>query len=222
VLTDNIETLDDFLKCCSQHQGKIFRGVSNKGYQLVPAIGRDSNRKAGSHGPSQEQEALRRFKNLSWPHVSRDLTEIQWLALGQHHGLWTRLLDWSTSPLVALYFAVVNMGYENHDGAVYIASKPQALDLDSNTSVFDLKEVRYFQAPAVSSRIPAQSGVFTIHPEPDKSWEPENLVQLVIPAAKCGDVKTDLSKIGISEAALFPDIDGQARSVNWLFKWGDL
>ena len=86
-------------------------------FELIPKIGR--RRKGGQQlSTSSEKYVLKLFKQRTIPHLIRGpADEWEWLSLAQHHGLPTRLLDWTRNPLVALYFAVV----ESHegDGAVY-------------------------------------------------------------------------------------------------------
>src|SRR5438067_2937656 len=84
----------------------IFRGVRDSAFALVPKVGRPELRLRGDLLET-EVELLRLFKQRALPYlktIPRD--DWEWLAIAQHHGLATRLLDWTRNPLVAAYFAV--------------------------------------------------------------------------------------------------------------------
>lgn len=211
----------------------IFRGVDEAKHSLQPRIGRPGARKDMSTGhdlPFDEVEELNmlaRFQREVRPHVAtlprtRLIHDWDLQAVAQHHGLNTRLLDWSESPLIAAFFAVEPSGLINGvktDAALYGVPCPYAID--SNTERWpDEHDVVAFYPPHLIPRIIVQRGLFTVHRMPDRPWEPRSLKKWVIPSDSCLALKLALSRAGINRASLFPDPDGIAAHINWLHKWG--
>ena len=91
-----------------------FRGLSNKNYKLKTSLIR-----LGGNYMKRERDLLRNFRK----YASRNLVEYDsiwhWLALAQHHGLPTRLLDWTFSPYVALHFATADIEHFDKDGIIW-------------------------------------------------------------------------------------------------------
>lgn len=175
------------------YQGAVwYRGHARVDWQLMPSYLRLTN-------PPSESTLLKRFKQSAALLIDRQPQDsFDWLFLMQHHGVPTRLLDWSESPLAALYFAVENSSsYPNQDAAVWCL-RPSELNKNANIYAEDedyfipsfdddvlqsysierlSQERRVKQLPVATiatrnnPRIQAQLGVFTIHHLEEKPIE---------------------------------------------------
>lgn len=94
----------------------LYRGVSDSKYGLETSIQR-----LGTVPSEMEKHLIRNFKKYSPINTLIDNYDNiwNWLSLGQHHGLPTRLLDWTYSPNVALHFATENINSFNRDGVIW-------------------------------------------------------------------------------------------------------
>lgn len=84
----------------------VYRGVADAGWPFLTSLDRLGGTAPAHSKEGLEEHILRNFIRYSRPHVaSLPINEWELLVAAQHHGLPTRLLDWSYSPLVAAHFA---------------------------------------------------------------------------------------------------------------------
>lgn len=111
----------------------LYRGLPRVSYHLETTLSRNSKGKS----PAVEEPILRNFaKYASIDDPSLDESVWRRLIIGQHHGLPTRLLDWTYSPLVALHFATSAESLaemEDEDCAVW------AIDIEELNSLLPLR-----------------------------------------------------------------------------------
>lgn len=203
----------------------IFRGEASGGAVLCPGAGRVPRGPGSPRGwhfdVADERAALERFKSDALPYLDRTPPaehHLEWLAIAQHHGMHTRLLDWSESLLIAAFFAV-ERGGEHGGGVIYgVKGLPR---LEAGDDPFAATEVGVYRPSRLSARMAPQLATFTVHPDPSADFRQDSRLRHWRLAGRrnCWRIKLVLDACGVNYANIFPDIGGLARHIQWRYKW---
>lgn len=168
------------------------------------------------------KELLRIFKeeseNINVPPDVWD-DEIKSIALGQHYGLPTRLLDWTESPYIASFFAF-NDAIINGKVGEYVAV--WALNTTTENIWNEDSGVQIVNVPSIGNiRLRNQYGKFTLLKTPfnclenyvvhfDENSKP--LLKFLIHSSAAKDAIADLDAMGINNTRIYPELVGSALS----------
>src|SRR6185436_15486964 len=169
----------------------VYRGVANEGWGLETSL-----RRLGGQCGDVERPLLRNFGKYAEPGTIAAADNL-WvkLAVAQHHGLPTRVLDWTVAPKIAVHFATFEQEHFDKAGAIWCIDVVEARRLlpqelreildDEQAFLFsiemlahidDLKEldalgaerpfVLFFEPPSLDARIVNQSAVMSVMTSP--------------------------------------------------------
>jgi hypothetical protein len=102
-----------------------------------------------------ERNLIKQFRKYAHPHLRGMDSEWHWLSVAQHHGLPTRLIDWTYSPLVAAHFATNELHSYDKAAAIWKVNYSDAHDLlqNSQRSSLDALGARIFSVDALAETI---------------------------------------------------------------------
>ncbi len=206
--TYKLTTISQVVDAATILSGSWFRGDSRVHGDLMPAIFREEYEQLRNERRDLEFYLIDAFKRGA-PTLSENLPDqdddVAWLFLMQHHGTPTRLLDWSESALIALYFAVSDhlscngelwamyphalnefsqikgIPTLSHPIVRYLASAPTYEDIPKLAANLGLDDHPQhpvaIQPQMISPRMVSQLSAFTLHPRPKKGFRITDLLQ---------------------------------------------
>lgn len=217
----------------------IWRGHRNSNWLLEPTLDRTLKTLPPRKRTRRHSEHLEAFmyatrgrRGTSPPSMKG---ENEWWALGQHNGLFTPLLDWTTSPFVAAFFAFVEIDEDQTDDRAVFAVSRNAIKRKSEEIKSDYKgstrpPIVEFVRPLSdeNSRLVSQAGLFTRSPDcvDLETWVRQNyageketqyLLKITIPDKDRELALRSLNRMNINHLTLFPDLYGACSFCNMEF-----
>ena len=208
----------------------LFRGVTDATHGLIPKVGREKSRKTKSvpgsaervrvpYRPEDERAVLTMFKQQARAHLpSPPQGAFEWLAIAQHFGLPTRLLDWTDSLLVAAWFAVEMGGAKKVDSAIWVTKEIPSVETNHSGDPLDFVAPAVYRPPHINPRISAQGSVMMICPKPTEELALPFVKSIVIDRSAEFTIKKRLNACGINRRHLFPDLGGLTDHLTWMYK----
>lgn len=223
VVVGSIEALlEEMVPPLGFQRAPVYRGQASAAWSLLPSLYREEVAKT-EHKSWAEVEAcsLLAFKRQAGGDLDREPgTELEWMALGAHHGLPTRLTAWTDNALVALFFATASAP-AGEDGAVWRLMPGEA----ALTIAHDYEQipdsVRLYRPQRPDAAMRNQRVGFLAHPLPIEDAAPETLEEiyelggdrfvlskLIVPAEWKAYLRRRLVTMGVDHRALFPGLAG--------------
>jgi hypothetical protein len=208
-----------------------WRGQSVSGWDLLPSIHHRGK-------AAMERNLTFRFKNMAKARHAKCPSNADcpaWLFLMQHYGLPTRLLDWSESPMVAMFFAIGDRKYDNEDAALWALSPTRLNRNQHGEGVIVAADHARVLPIIVDAFVPVsqpteqilsvltdqndirqlvQQSVFTAHgskvPINHLHGAPDFVARISIPRLAKIAFREALDLLGVNRSALFPDLGNLA------------
>lgn len=227
---------EDFVREEALNHDVIWRGQACAKWQLESNLDRCLRRMGRGKSHKLRMEHLRRFqysvRGRRGAAVAPLESENDWWALGQHYGLATPLLDWSTSPYVAAYFAFSpadNVGSGRR--AIYHIPKG-AIERRCARIKTETPDTKRQKRPLVvefieplsndNPRLVSQGGLFTRAPDgmtlnewaavtpTSSAW----IGKVTVPNGERATALKTLNRMNINHLSLFPDLTGASHFTN--------
>jgi hypothetical protein len=229
-----ITSFDHYVQVISKLKGHfsdeliLFRGQPCD-KPLLPKIGRDEIKKTISDLKKFENGIFEDFKKRYQAYSRKDFSN-EWdlLALAQHHKLPTRLLDWTASALVALWFAV-EKEIDGDCGIVWFFQPEEEhiiTNQEKSEDIFTRRATKIFSPNHISERITAQQGWFTCHVitsenniiavENNRKYS-KKLKRLIIHNKLFPEMRLMLETMGINASTVYPDLTGLSQYLQWKY-----
>jgi hypothetical protein len=230
------EQFDRWVREMLDYRGYVWRGHASDQWLLEPTLDRILKKRGRLTRQKLRTDHLERFKlatrgrrGLNPPLL---VSDNDWWALGQHHGLATPLLDWTTSPYVAAYFAFAS---EDNDGANNRAImaisrsgiRKKSEDIQSTWTHKSRAPIIEFIQPYSDEnpRLVSQGGLFSRGPDEvdleqwirkhlDHADRKVRLYKITIPNTERIVALRSLNRMNINHLSLFPDLYGASKFVN--------
>ena len=229
----------------------LFRGQGDASWQLLPGIARPPFKTTDicsdpddQRDRSKERRLLIVFRDHAPPLLPQwtwagTEAHVRWkqIVVAQHSRLPTRLLDWTSNPLVALFFATEKPAVPcNHQACAYrdengfhhssvsyfkemeTTSVESLARRNKRPPVYDGKkdqqgELSFVRPPDIDHRVTAQSSFFSVSASPGTPLTPEGVI--LVSASAREEIRKQLNVMGINRKTLFPGLEGLVDHLRW-------
>lgn len=204
---------------------RVFRGQASD-WPLLPHVARICHSKDIL---KTEETLFSAFRKEALPYVGQPPSNPwDWLALAQHHGISTRLLDWTTDPHIALWFAARKPPKppRNFLPEVWVFNVDPEIQVDNKRegNPFEAETTRVFMPAPFHPRVDAQKSAFVVfkYREDAKSGFVElnknsylrhRLARIRFAEGKDRAIRTELSRRGYKKSTLLPDLETTCKKI---------